>query len=649
MRTSLAACAAAVLVLAACSSDSDVTAKGSKAATTESTGPVTTGPVTTDTAGPDTTDVDTGTLDWQPCDDPKAVDAALECATLTVPLDYSAPDDATIDLALVRLPATDTRIGAILVNPGGPGGSGFDFTAGSATTIQAGMNLGEFDIVGFDPRGVDRSNGIRCLTDAQVDATVYLDGTPDTDEERAALDAADSQFDEACRTAYGDTLIHYSTDDTARDMDQIRLAMGDEQISYLGISYGTYLGATYATLFPDHVRAMVLDAAFEPTGDSVDEQYTTQLVGFDHAFHDWADWCQSDTTCAFTAADVPAAWDALLVELDATAAPATDGRSANEEVARIATISALYSEDQWPVLAEALADARNGEGDGLFRLADGYVGRNDDGTYTTIDQSGTIIRCASGIDPDVPDDPAALVARLTELSPRFSAGITVNDFTDECATLMADVTPTPLSYSGDAPIVVVGGLNDPATPLRWATEMTAAMGDTARLVTYSGEGHGFVLSSSCIIAAESNVLIDLELPDPDTACDPDPDVPEPTWWGDLPVPEGIGPVATLPAALAALGLSPDLAYTELRTSTLGAQEVLDAYDAVLPDAGFTGFGQDEPVPGVQQSIYGSPGDELFAVLVIGHDSLDDPALGNLAEIVPDGTETLVILLAIPNP
>ncbi len=630
------ACVAGMIVLPACTADRDVTATNARPIGSSAA------PTTSASDGP-------APLAWGACEDDSANDEALECATLAVPLDHEAPDGETIGIALVRLPATSERIGAILLNPGGPGGSGFEFAALSATSLQTGMGLEAFDLVGFDPRGVDRSNGIRCLTDEQVDATVYLDDTPDDAAEQAALDAADSQFDEACLAEYGDTLRHYSTDATARDMDLIRAAMGDDQISYLGISYGTYLGATYATLFPDRVRAMVLDAAFEPTGDSVDEQYTTQLVGFTEAFDNWASWCtDSSDECSFTSDDVPGDWDALIDQLDATPVPASDGRSANSAVATTATISALYSESEWPVLAAALADGRDGDGDALFRLADSYVGRNDDGSYDTIDQSNTIITCASGIDQQMPDDPEALAAELLELSPRFAEGITADDFTDSCNTLMPDVAPTPLSYDGDAPIVVVGGLNDPATPLRWAEEMTAAMGDTARLVTYSGEGHGFVLASSCIVEAESNVLTDLVLPDDGLACHPDPDVERPDWWDDLPTPDGVSGAVDVPEAFAALGLTPDQAYAELRISeTLDPDAVLTAYESPLEAAGFTDFGRQEPIPGVEQGIYQSPGEEVFSVLVLGPDALADPDLGNLDDVVPAGTRTLILLMAIP--
>jgi pimeloyl-ACP methyl ester carboxylesterase len=627
-----------------------ISTDGSTADTVE---PDTTGPSPTDsqTTEPGTTDAepaeDATSLEWGPCDDPKATDEALQCATMTVPLDHTDPTGQQLDIALIRVPATDQdgRVGAVLFNPGGPGGSGFDYIAQGGPTISTSLGLDQFDLIGFDPRGVDRSNGIRCLTDAQVDATEYLDETPETPEEEAALADADDQFDTACIAQYGDTLRHYSTDETARDMDAIRVGLGDDQISLLMISYGTYLAATYATMFPDQVRAMVLDSAYEPTGDTVEQEYTTQLVGFEQAFDNWAAWCEDTDTCAFQTDDVGAAWDALAQQLDDTPVTASDGRSANESVLQVATISALYSETEWPVLARALAEARDGDPADLFAMADDYEGRNDDGTFSTIQQSGSIIRCASGLDAAVPDDPAALVAELHELAPRFSQDITADDFEDSCAALMPDVTPAALHYDGDAAVLVVGGTNDPATPFRWAEEMQAVMGDESALVTYTGEGHGFLLTSKCVTTLEAAVLVDLELPDDGTTCDPDPVIERPEWWDDLPTPDGVSAIFDEPRVNEELGFGPTLAYTELHTSAMTPSEVLDAYDDALSDDGFQVGDRQEPLDGLEQGVYLQPDGELFSVLAIGPDTFDEPEFEGLADLVPTG-QTLIVLLTL---
>jgi pimeloyl-ACP methyl ester carboxylesterase len=644
MRRALSIVLCCVFVVAACSDDEGggVGVTGAEATT------VTTVNTTAATQPDDTIDpADLSTIEWVPCTDDAVMDDALECATLAVPLDHAAPDGESIDLALIRSPATDDRVGAVLLNPGGPGASGFDFAANAASTLQSEMGLEAFDLVGFDPRGVDRSNGLRCLTDAEIDATVYLDSSPDTPEEQAALDAADGQFEEACLAKYGDTLRLYSTENTARDMDEIRAAMGDETISYLGISYGTYLGAAYATLFPERVRALVLDAAYEPTGDSIVEQYTTNAKGFEDAFDSWAEWCQASPDCGFNSADVGSDFDALRQQLDDSPAPTADGRSANEQVMGVATIQTLYSESLWPVLGNALRDARDGRGDELLSLADQYMEREADGSYSTSSQSQSIIDCASGLDPAVPDDPEAVIASLREMAPRFSEGVTVDDFEDSCAPLMPSVEPLALAYSGDAPVVVVGGLNDPAAPVRWAEEMTAVMGSTARLVTYTGEGHGFVLTSTCVTDIEAAVLRDLELPAEGTSCDPDPDIPRPAWWDDLPVPAGVDDVITSPEVTLALGITSTLAYSEIRQSALDPDAVFDAYGAVLEAEGFTELGRPSPFEGGQQVVYSAPDGQLFSILAITTDAYDDPELGNLGDVVPDPSKLLLVLLNLP--
>lgn len=637
----------AALGVAACSTDSGVRATRSAAGSEGSTPD--TGVPSTDTTG--TTLPEASAIDWGPCTDPIAKDAVLECATLTVPLDYEHPNGDTIDLALVRVPATSSRKGAVLFNPGGPGGSGFDPIAQSGTVIQSELGLDHFDIVGFDPRGVDRSNGIRCVSDAVMDANLYLDDTPDTPDEQKALDDADSAFVDGCKGKYGDTLRFYSTANTARDMDMIRAGLGDEQMSFLGISYGTYLGGVYATLFPDRVRGMVLDSAFEPNGDTVEQQYLTQLVGFENAFNDWAKWCQDDTTCAFHAADVGARWDALRQRLDDQPLTASDGRLGNQVVLETATTAALYSKSEWPVLASALADAEKGDAAGIFSLADDYKGRKSDGTFDTLFQSIGVILCASGIEDQPPPDPQALLQKLQAQAPRFSKGITVDDLTqagNDCKDLMPSQQVVNIDYQGDGPIVVVGGTNDPATPIRWAEEMTSELGPNARLVKYTGEGHGQLLASKCVTEVEGDLLSSLSLPDEGKVCDPDPVVEQPGWWGDLPLPDGVSEVVDLAAVKAALGLSDTLGYGETRTSDLTGRQVLDAYGTALDGAGFRSLGeQDIGISGVLDGAFMSPEGDVLLVITMDPEAFDTEELGSAKGSVPAG-KTVILLAYVPN-
>jgi pimeloyl-ACP methyl ester carboxylesterase len=643
----------ALLLVAACSSSSDVTTKSASrdsVAATDGSVPDTTPTETTpDTATPDTVS-EVATIAWEQCDDPEVTEEELECATLTVPLDYDQPEGETIDLALVRVPAPGDREGAVLFNPGGPGASGFDFIAGNGTYISQAMGLDSLDLIGFDPRGVDRSNGLRCIDDATQDKYLYLDDTPDTPDEEALLESADADFSAGCTANYGDTLQFYSTVNTARDMDAIRAALGDEQVSYLGISYGTYLGAVYATLFPDRVRAMVLDSAFEPNGDTVEEQFETQLVGFDGAFNNWAAWCQDTTSCAFTAIDVPSRWDALRAQLDEAPIAGADDRLANQATMERATTAALYSESQWPILAQALVDAEAGDPTGIFGLADEYNGRSPDGTFDTLFQSFQVITCASGIESQTPPDPEALADRLRGLSPRFANALEADDLLAEaelCDAIVGDVEQVTLSYSGDGPIVVVGGKNDPATPFRWAEEMAAALGDNAHLVTALGEGHGQLLASTCITDIEAALLISLETPAPDTVCEPDPPIEKPAFWDSLPVPDGVGDVVELQIVKDVLGLADTLGYSEVRTTELDSQAASEAYQAALEEAGFVSVGSSD-LPFEEGFIdnYLNVEGEALLVVRLGPAAFDDPSMEAAKASVPS-TGTVLVLAYLP--
>jgi pimeloyl-ACP methyl ester carboxylesterase len=630
------------ILAASCTAEHKVSVSG-RASATDNTGG-TDGTTTTLDGG-----TDTGTIEWGPCHDDLAKDETLECATLTVPLDYANPDGETIEIALVRAPATSSREGAVLFNPGGPGGSGFDPIAVNGVYLQETLGLEHFDLIGFDPRGVDRSGGITCVDAAYMDAHSYLDDTPDTPEEQALLDNSDSSFDEACTSKYGDTLRFYSTANTARDMDTIRAGLGDDQLSFLGISYGTYLGGVYATMFPDRVRGMVLDSAYEPNGDTVEQQYLTQLVGFEKAFDDWAAWCQGDTACEFHATDVGVRWDALRLQLDEHPLTADDGREINQSTLDTATQAALYSAGQWPVLAAALAAAEKGDGSQILAMGDEYNGRHEDGTYDTLFQSFGVIKCASGITTQPPDDPAALLQKIHEQAPRFGKSVTLDDLTpkegedfDGCLKLTGAADPVKLDYAGDGPIVIIGGTNDPATPIRWAEEMTTELGPNARMVKYTGEGHGQLLVSTCVTDIEAALLSNLDLPDTGTVCDPDPKVERPTWFDDMQLPDTLSGVVALPAVNAALGLSDTTGYGEVRTTSLSLDDAADAIDTALSDAGFQSLGrQDIGIDDTIEIGFFAPDGGLLVVIVMGPASFDTEDLSSAKPSVPAG-KTVVL-------
>ncbi len=591
-------------------------------------------------------------ISWGTCDD-DVVDKedrdTYECGTVTVPLDYSKPDGETLDIAVIRIPATTTRVGAILFNPGGPGGSGFEYVARGGQSYVSGLELDAFDFVGFDPRGVDRSGGVRCQSDADMDKYMYPDTTPDTPAEEAFLTESEQAFAKACKAKYGDALQHYSTANTARDMDMIRQAMGDEKISYLGVSYGTYLGAMYATLFPDYVRAMILDSAFEPTGDSVEEQYMTQLQGFALAMNNWIRWCQTEQACAFKATDVGARWDALYAQYDANPVTAADGRVANQVVVERATISALYSKSQWATLGFALANAEKGDATGIWKLADAYYDRDPDGTYATMQQSNSVIDCASGLSYDaVTTDAAALLAKMTATSPHFTKDVTVEDLQkpSDCTEYMPDTQPPTLQYQGDAPILVVAGENDPATPLRWGTKMRDAMGKTARMVTFSGEGHGQVLSASCVDTYARDVLVDLKLPAADAKCDPDPAVQKPSWWQEVPQISNAQEL-NQELVMSSLGFTDSEVYLQAwAVDNDNPESLLKTYGFEFEKMGYLKAGASRDITGAKLQYYGS-GDNYVALLTIDTDTLASDDWTSLQMLVPSG-KAVVIYLYFPE-
>jgi pimeloyl-ACP methyl ester carboxylesterase len=477
--------------------------------------------------------VDIDPVEWEACDEFPG-DDTVECGTVTVPLDYRNPDEQTIDIALLRYPAQSSKAkGVLLVNDGGPGSSGVDFAYYSGPDMIDSLGLEDFDIVGFDPRGVDRSGGLKCQTDDETDRFMYLDYTPDDDDEQALYDEW-LEAEDPCVVEYGEELRHYSTENIARDMDQIRQAMNVEQIHFLGISWGTYLGGVYATLFPDNVRSMFLDAAYDPQGDSADESELTQAVGFEKSFDAWVEWCEDDAeACAFSSSDVKADWLALEDELDAEPLVADDGREVNHVVMETATISVLYSEADWPFLGDALASAAGGDGQALLEMADFWMGRAEDGSYATLVDAYSIIECASGTYAFEPENPEALLEQLKDEAPWYSRDYEVEDLGASCDDAFGDPTIFEIDVTASIPIVVLGGTNDPATPLRWSEEMVLRLGDKARLAVFNGEGHSHILASRCVDEIASELFTSLRLPADGTECDPDVLVEKPQWWDGI--------------------------------------------------------------------------------------------------------------------
>ncbi|MCV2488044.1 alpha/beta hydrolase [Geodermatophilus sp. YIM 151500] len=436
-------------------------------------------------------------------------DLAFECGRTEVPITYDEPDGATLPLFLVRarLAAQTDRIGSLLVNPGGPGASGADAAIGLALTLPEQV-LGRFDLVGFDPRGVGLSTPVECIPDELKEELVAADPRPTTAEQLDATFARAEEVAAGCEEEYGDALGAFNTVDTARDMDRLREALGDEQLTYLGYSYGTTLGSTYAELFPEQVRAMVLDAAVDPDADQVADA-EAQAQGFEAAFDAFAAGCTGLVSGCPLGADPRAFLEELLAATAASPIPSLspeETRQGTAGVVMTAVAAALYDDDAWPQLAQALVSARNGEPAGIFTLADSYSGRLPDGSYTNLFDANRAINCADSAEDVDEAQVRDLVGAWNARYPLFGAFAAAGLYA--CTPWDAPSTPLPeRDAQGAAPILVIGTEGDPATPLAGAVDLAGDL-ESGVLVTWQGEGHTAYPKTDCVTAAVNAYLIE---------------------------------------------------------------------------------------------------------------------------------------------
>jgi pimeloyl-ACP methyl ester carboxylesterase len=449
-------------------------------------------------------------LDWSDCDEG-------ECATLAVPLDPADPGGEQIELALARAPAADpeARIGSLLVNPGGPGAPGTDFVESVASALPESIT-DRFDIVGWDARGTGKSSPVDC--GRKLDYHFDVDTAPDDAAEATALAEASARFARACEQGSGDLLRHIASIDTVHDMDRIRAAVGDDELSYLGLSYGTYLGALYAQEYPDRVRALVLDGAVDPA-IPVEAVSLQQAKGFEQALDAFLDDCARRDDCAFhNDGDPRAALDALRSRIERDPLE-RDGQMLGPTQLDIALAAPLYAgEGGYRPLARALADARDGDPDALLAFFDAYMLRDPSGSYAAEWPSFLAISCVDGPALDAADVPA-LQASAARQAPYFGAsniGLSV-----PCAfwpVPPVNAEPTSVTAPGAPPIVVVGTTGDPATPVAWAESLAAQLGN-ARLVTVDGTTHTSSLdANACLDRVLERYLLRRQAPEPGLRC-----------------------------------------------------------------------------------------------------------------------------------
>ena len=449
-------------------------------------------------------------LAWTPCGD------GFTCATLDVPLVEDDPAQGTVPLALTRLEAADpaNRIGSVVVNPGGPGLSAVDHLQASWSQVLPVVRE-RFDLVAFDPRAVGRSAPLRCTTTAGLDRYFALDPTPDDAGELDALVEANAALTAACARSAGRLLGHLSTADAVADLERVRAAVGDEQLTYLGFSYGTTIGAAYLDRFPDRVRAMVLDSPFPPSL-TWEEVLSGQAVGFERALAAFLADCER-TSCAYREqvdGDLAAAYDRLVARVDEAPLPGDGTRTVGPGALFLGTIAALYDEmSSWPALAAALAAAEQGDGVPLLALADGYLGRGPEG-YSNVNEAYLAVNCSDRPSPDAPEAYVALSERLAQEAPRFGRAVALTGLACAAWPAKPSEQPEPVTGEDAPPVVVVATTGDPATPYAWAVALADRV-ESSVLLTHRGEGHTVygVDGPPCVVEAIDAYLFTLEVPE----------------------------------------------------------------------------------------------------------------------------------------
>jgi pimeloyl-ACP methyl ester carboxylesterase len=448
----------------------------------------------------------------------------FQCATVKVPLDYAKPGSGgDLKLAVIRLPAKSKsqRIGSLVTNPGGPGGSGVEFVRDNATAFSAALRQ-RFDLVGFDPRGVGLSDPVRCLTGRQLDRYLATDSSPDNSGEVNSLIAEGKQFAGGCEAKSAKLLPFIGTANAARDIDVLRAALGDRQLTYFGASYGTYLGAFYANEFPKNVRALVLDGAIDPKL-SAEQVNLEQAKGFERALRAFAADCAGAGNCPL-GNDTDAVLNKVSALLDRTdQTPLTnglgDGRVVNEAMVGTGIAAALYQKEAWPTLRLALSRASDAnDGTLMLKLADLLTERKEDGSYSNLMESNMAVNCVDKPFPRSVQTFEKDAAAAKKAAPRFGPFIVWGSLPCAYWPLKVSEQPSTLTAAGAKPILVVGTTRDPATPYSWAKGLAAEL-KSGVLLSLDGDGHtAYLAGNRCIGQHVDRYLIDGVPPKNSTLC-----------------------------------------------------------------------------------------------------------------------------------
>lgn len=455
-------------------------------------------------------------LSWQSCG------SGFECAEVTVPVDYTKPGGDTLKLKIRKRPADDPSdaLGSLFVNPGGPGGSGVDyvkyFTSQVSSTITS-----RYDVIGFDPRGVGESTPLTCLSDSALDRFVNTDPDPDTEAEAKQYAAAAHKLGKACqKNTPGDLAAHVSTIEVAKDLDILRAVVGDEKLAYVGASYGTAIGATYAQLFPHKVGRFVLDGALDP--ELTNKQANLgQAKGFRTALTAYVEDCLKQSSCPLGKSKKQALnkISNLLQSLDKHPLPSGDkDRPVTEAIGFYGIVVTLYRKDTWPLLTQELKAAFEGDGSMMLYLADQYLSRTDRGYK---DNSAEVIYAVNCLDDPVHTSIAKVRASLkeyTKVAPVFGATFAWSPLACSVWPMKPSYKPLKIHAKGAAPIVVIGTTRDPATPYQWAVSLSKEL-DSGVLVTRDGDGHtGYNMGNACVDDAVNAYLLEGEVPKDGLRC-----------------------------------------------------------------------------------------------------------------------------------
>jgi pimeloyl-ACP methyl ester carboxylesterase len=473
------------------------------------------------------------TLQWTDCDDYATTETestimalvdGLQCARMKAPLSYDDPGGRTIEVAVARHAAGGAKIGSLVTNPGGPGGSG---VFGAATTVlgleKAKSPLVErFDLVGFDPRGVGSTRpAVDCYTDAEADRGEVALTTQGTTVQWTEADTR--AVVERCAKGSGgpDALAHLGTRDVARDMDVLRVVLGDEKLTFLGQSYGTRLGAVYAEQFPRNVRAMLLDGAIDSRQGTV-ERRVFAYTGFQAAFDRMATFCASQEGCPIgrDPKRATAEFQKIVRPLYAKPVPALGGEL-DFDGAVGGVISGLYTQAAWPRIIKGLGQLRQGKGDELAQLGFDFSGRDAKGAWTNFAEANYAINC---MDEQRLSEQQGneLRAAIFTSAPFMDPGVDLTTGArDGCEHWPAPPTlgfPYAQNVQGLPRTLVVSITGDPTTPHAGAVRLAESLGSA--LLTVRGEGHTIVTAGTnpCVDKAASDYLIDLKVPAAGATC-----------------------------------------------------------------------------------------------------------------------------------